>query len=185
METLVLTAIGDDRPGLVSALSARLQAHGALWERSQMSRLAGKFAGIVEVVLPAEAVDPLVADLHALASDGLEVAVARTTAPPESTTHRLRLEVVGADRPGIVAEISSLLADHGLSIEEFDSHVGHAPMAGGQLFQARAVLAAPIGTDATELRTALEALADELMVDVELADEVDEHLAPGGAGQTS
>ena len=57
MKTLVLTVIGDDRPGLVSALSARLNAQGALWQRSQMSRLAGKFAGIVEVVVPAGKVD--------------------------------------------------------------------------------------------------------------------------------
>ena len=52
METLVLTVIGDDRPGLVSALSACLSGHEAVWQRSQMSRLAGKFAGIVEVVVP-------------------------------------------------------------------------------------------------------------------------------------
>ena len=66
----MLTVIGDDRPGLVSALSARLNAQGALWQRSQMSRLAGKFAGIVEVVVPAGTVDDLVADLESLGRKG-------------------------------------------------------------------------------------------------------------------
>jgi glycine cleavage system regulatory protein len=168
METLVLTAIGDDRPGLVSALSARLNAHGAGWERSQMARLAGKFAGIVEVAVPGHRAEALVAELEELGAEGLEVTVARSSAPPEAVTRRLSLSVVGADRPGIVAEISSLLSDHGVSIEELGTDVSHAPMAGGMLFEARAVLAAPMETDAAGLRVALEALADELMVEVAL-----------------
>ena len=57
METLVLTVISDDRPGLVATLSASLAARGATWQRSQLSQLAGKFAGIVEVVVPADGVD--------------------------------------------------------------------------------------------------------------------------------
>ncbi len=168
METLVLTVIGEDRPGLVSALSARLNAQGALWQRSQMSRLAGKFAGIVEVVVPAGRVDDLVADLESLAEQGLEVTIAHTSTPPETPTHRLSLELVGADRPGIVAEISALLSERHISIEELETSVRHAPMAGGMLFEARAALAAPASADEAELRAALEAVADELMVDVSL-----------------
>ena len=76
--------------------------------------------------------------------------------------------MVGADRPGIVAEISALLSARQISIEVFESTVRHAPMAGGMLFEAHAVLAAPASTDEAELRAALEAVADELMVDVAL-----------------
>lgn len=170
METLVLTVIGDDRPGLVSALAARLNTHGALWQRSQMSRLAGKFAGIVEVVVPPGKVDDMVADLESLAAQGLVVNLARTSTLPETPTHRLSLELVGADRPGIVAEISALLSARHISIEEFATSVTHAPMAGGMLFEAHAVLAAPASADQSELRAALESLADELMVDVALDD---------------
>jgi glycine cleavage system regulatory protein len=171
METLVLTVIGDDRPGLVATLSARLTAHGAVWQRSQMSRLAGTFAGIVEVAVPAGAADDLAADLESLAAQGLEVRITRTTTVPETPTHTLSLELVGADRPGIVAEVSALLAARHISIEELETSVRHAPMAGGMLFEARAVLAAPTSTDEAELSAALEALADELMVDVALAED--------------
>ena len=168
METLVLTVIGDDRPGLVSTLSARLNAQGALWQRSQMSRLAGKFAGIVEVIVPAGKVDDLVAELENLAEHGLAVTIARSSTPAQTPTRRLSLELVGADRPGIVAEISALLSARQISIEELETFVRHAPMAGGMLFEAHAVLAAPASTDEAELRAALEAVADELMVDVAL-----------------
>ena len=63
MTTLVLTILGDDRPGLVSALSAPVSAHGASWERSEMSRLAGKFAGIVVLSVPRERLDQLDCDV--------------------------------------------------------------------------------------------------------------------------
>ena len=171
METLVLTVIGDDRPGLVAALSERLQAHNASWERSQMSRLAGKFAGIVEVRVSDRALDRLVENLAGLRSQDLDVTVARTSRPEIPARPRLSLDVVGADRPGIVAEISTLLSGREISIEDLTTEVEHAPMAGGMLFRAHAVLAAPAGVDQAELGTALEALADELMVEVALDEE--------------
>lgn len=170
METLVLTAIGDDRPGLVSALSSTLSAHGAGWERSQMARLAGQFAGIVEVAVPSGRTDDLLRDLEALRADGLAVTATRTAPPLPEPAQRLALTVVGADRPGIVAEISAVLSEHGVSIEELGTSIAEAPMAGGMLFEAHAVLIAA-GSDTEPLRTALERVADELMVDVELADE--------------
>lgn len=168
--TLTLTCIGDDRPGLVSALSAPISAHGASWERSQMARLAGKFAGILLVEVPEERVDALVADLSALKDIGLEVTIERTDQPAEHSSMRLELELLGADHPGIIAEISAALAARRIGIEELTTDVRDAPMAGGQLFEARAVLEAPHVTDTEELRSSLEALADELMVDIRLSD---------------
>ena len=60
MATFTLTCIGDDRPGLVSDLSAPISAHGASWKRSQMSRLGGKFAGILLLDVPDDRADSLV-----------------------------------------------------------------------------------------------------------------------------
>ena len=66
MATLVLTVIGDDRSGLVSALSGVIADHGGSWERSQMARLAGKFAGIVLVAVPDDRAEALIAELGPL-----------------------------------------------------------------------------------------------------------------------
>lgn len=170
MATFTLTCIGDDRPGLVSALSAPINAHGASWERSQMARLAGKFAGILMVSVPDEQAEALAADLVALKDVGLLVALERTDEPTEHTSLRLQLELLGADHPGIVAEVSAALTREGIGIEELSSDVREAPMAGGMLFEARAVLEAPPGTDTEALRALLERLADELMVEIRLSD---------------
>ncbi len=172
MATLILTVTGDDRPGLVSALAAPITAHAASWERSQLSRLAGKFAGVVLVTVADERLDVLVADLTALRAQGLHVDLERTDEPAaERESLRLQLELLGADHPGIVAEISASLAARGVSIEELTTDVHEAPMAGGTLFEARAVLDAPPSTSTESLRSMLEGLADELMVEIRLSDD--------------
>ena len=170
MATFTLTCIGDDRPGLVSALSAPISAHGGSWERSQMARLAGKFAGVLLVEVADERAEALVADLTALKDVGLEVLLERTDMPAEHPSLRLSLELLGADHPGIVAEISAALAAQRIGIEELSTDVREAPMAGGMLFEARAVLEAPPATSTEQLRTMLEALADELMVEIRVSD---------------
>lgn len=168
MATFVLTILGDDRPGLVSAVSAAVNAHGASWERSQLSRLAGKFAGIAVVAVADDRYDALVADLDALAAEGLQLTWERSDAAEQRESLGLTLDLLGADRPGIVAEISAALAAHDVNIEELSTDVREAPMAGGTLFEAHAVLDAPRSTSTEALRTTLEQLADELMVDVTL-----------------
>jgi glycine cleavage system regulatory protein len=170
MATFTLTCVGDDRPGLVSALSAPISAHGASWERSQMARLAGKFAGVLLLEVADERAEALVADLTALKDIGLQVALERTDEPAEHPSVRLRLELIGADHPGIVAEISGALATQRIGIEELSTEVREAPMAGGMLFEARAVLEAPPATSVDDLRSKLEAMADELRVQIKLTD---------------
>ena len=171
MATFILTAIGDDRPGLVSALSAPINEHDGSWMRSQMSRLAGKFAGIVLVSVADDRFEALTADLRALRAQGLEVTIERTDEPAERPSVRLHLDLLGADHPGIVAEVSAALADRDVSIEELSTDVRDAPMSGGTLFEARAVLTAPPAADTDALRSVLEQLADELMVEIRLSED--------------
>ena len=172
MATLVLTVIGDDRSGLVSALSGVIVDHGGSWERSQMARLAGKFAGIVVVSVPDDSADALVAALRPLGADGLlDVTVERGAAgdEPASGTTRLTLDLVGADRPGIVHDITRALASHQVSIEDLHTDTRPAPMSGEMLFEARATMVAPTTVALDDLREVLERLANELMVDIALS----------------
>ncbi|MCR1783327.1 amino acid-binding protein [Nocardioides carbamazepini] len=179
MATFTLTCIGDDRPGLVSDLSAPIRAHGASWNRSQMARLGGKFAGILLLDVPDAKADALVAALTALKEVGLLVTLERTDVPADEPALRINLELLGADRPGIVAEISGALAGRGVSIEELVTDVRAAPMAGGHLFEAKAVLGAPSTTSTHDLRSMLEAIADELMVEINLSNAEDPASATG------
>src|ERR1043165_1524710 len=101
MATLVLSVVGDDRPGLVDAISGVVETHGGNWERSQMARLGGKFAGIVQVSVPDPEAEALRDALAALGHDGmLQVSVDRTGAAPAPAGQRFVLHLVGTDRPG-------------------------------------------------------------------------------------
>lgn len=170
MPTLVLTAIGDDQSGLVDALSGVIAAHGASWDQSHMSHLAGKFAGIVQVSVPDGKVDALIAALQPLEHEGL-LDITASTAPADASAaagRPMRLELLGQDRVGIIHDLSHALAALGVSIHELQTATGSAPMGGGVLFQATALLEVPSDVDHTALRDTVEQLSNELMVDIDL-----------------
>jgi glycine cleavage system regulatory protein len=105
----------------------------------------------------------------ALEREGLRLALEASEPPgPEAGGKHLRLELVGNDREGIVREISRTLATRGVNVEELDTSCEEAPMGGGQLFRAQAVLRVPADLGLEELRTTLEGLADDLMVELTL-----------------
>lgn len=169
MATLVITVVGDDRTGLVSALADVIAEHGASWGRSQLAELAGKFAGVVTVELPQERVDDLVAALQPLAGV-LETTVheASADAGHAGGGAAYRLELVGNDRPGIVKEISAALARHGVSIDSLDTRTAPTPETGGHTFEASVTLRPAEGARLDDLRSTLEGLAHDLMVDITL-----------------
>lgn len=168
--SLVLTIIGDDRPGIVERLSDRVLGTGANWEESSMARLAGKFAGVLRVSVPAEAADALAANLRTLAEDGLSVVVEASRAPEPAAATHLHLSLLGNDRPGIVRDIARALAAHQVNIEVLETEVQSAPMTGEPLFKAEATLRVPAGAGLDQIRGVLEALASELMVDISVDD---------------
>lgn len=173
-QSIVMTLIGKDRPGLVEAVSAVIEEHGGNWEESRMVQLAGEFAGLVHVSVPDAKATGLEAALRDLG--GVAVVVSRT-APEEplgGDTHFLKLEVVGQDHPGIVHRLSQEIASYKVNIEELDSELRSAPMSGETMFHATARLRAPKSLSLEELTATLEEIASDLMVELHLED-------PGGA----
>jgi glycine cleavage system regulatory protein len=165
--SLVLTVIGDDRPGIVEQLSDRVLAAGANWEESRMARLAGKFAGLLRVSVGADQASGLAASLETLG--GLRVVVEQGGGDHEAF-QTLGVELLGNDRPGIIRDISRVLSGHGVNIEELESELTTAPMSGEALFRARARLRVPATVSLDDLRRTLEALADDLVVDLTFDD---------------
>jgi glycine cleavage system regulatory protein len=168
-ETVVFTFIGADRPGLVQMLSDAVARCGGNWLESRMSTLAGQFAGIVEVEIDAGQVAQLRDGLQALASQGLTVVVAGSSAAlDESASRRLRLSIIGPDRPGIVREVSGALAAHQINVLEMDTSLTNAPMSGEPLFEAIAEIRVPRSLNLAELNGRLDEIADALTIDIDL-----------------
>jgi glycine cleavage system regulatory protein len=168
MTTLVLTVVGHDRAGLVASIAAVVEAHGGNWENSQLAELAGAFAGIVEVSVPADRSDALraaLAEVEGLVTVAVEAPAA--SAPP---ARLVNLTVLGNDHPGIVREITGALSAHGLSIERMATETRDAAMSGGRLFEASISATVPASVAIADVQDDLERLAAEIQVDVALVD---------------
>jgi glycine cleavage system regulatory protein len=173
--SLVMTVIGNDRPGLVESVASLVAEHGGNWLESRMSRLGGQFAGIVHVEVPADKEKALAKALKALDARGLTVVVHSSERAGLAPRQTSILEIVGQDRPGIVREISHTLAEFGVNVEELETECASAAMSGEALFKARAVLSIPDGCNVTELRRALEKIAADLIVEISLENLPKEH----------
>lgn len=168
MQSLVVTIVGPDRPGLVETLARTAADHGATWVESSMATLAGQFAGVVRVMAPADRVDELQSALEGAAED-LRVIVQRgVDGDDDANRQRVELDLVGGDRPGIVQGVTKALADLGVNVQGLETSCDGAPWSGDALFRAHAKLEVPAGVDLVQVRESVEAVAADLMVDITL-----------------
>lgn len=167
---LVLTFIGQDRPGLVHTLSETVASAGGNWLDARMASLAGQFAGILLVAVDAAQRDALIATLRKLEAGGLRLTIQESESaarPPRAGERFARLELIGLDRPGIVRDISRAIAARNASITELETELVSGSFSGEAMFKAQALVQLPDGVDLETLRSDLEALANELMVDLD------------------
>ncbi len=162
---LVMTVLGNDRPGLVSSLADTVADHGGNWLESRMARLAGQFAGIARIECPAETVDALISALQTPGTSGLTVLAVREEAVEPAARRTLVVDVVGNDRPGIVRELSAAVAKAGGNIEELTTGLESAPMTGQPMFRAHGIVSIPDDTETDVLTAAIECLGGDLTVD--------------------
>ena len=168
---LVMTIISPDRTGLVESIARVVAEHGGNWLESRMCRLGGEFAGILRIELPTEKKTALLDALQTLQTNGLQIVI-RADQPASTTASgkQTKLEIIGADRPGIVREITAALARAGVNVEEFSSELTSAPMSGETLFKASIRLQLPAQCDLATLKKDLEKIAADLPVDVSFAE---------------
>jgi len=166
MDHLVLTIIAADKPGLVERIAQNIAAHGGNWLESRMAHMAGQFAGILRVSVPAENRQALVGALEDLSTHGICVLVGEGSTGQAFTSKPIVMTLVGNDRSGIVREITALLSKQGVNLERLSTDVRPAPISGDPLFSAEALLQVPSTLSLDKLQASLETLADDLMVEL-------------------
>ena len=166
---MILSAVGSDRPGLTRSLAEAVLAAGGNWLESHLSRLGGRYVGSVLVELDSERLAEFETAIHAVDASGLSVSLVPAGDAPVAAGEMLRIELVGQDRPGIVREVTAVLAELGVNIEDFSTTTENSAWSGDRLFRAAAKLNVPPGTTSDQVRSALEALSGEIMVDFNFA----------------
>lgn len=132
MHELTVTAVGRDRPGIVSALTRALLDLGGNVEDCRAALLSGSFAMVLVVAVP-DGVSPGDLDLALTpVADDLDLVISTSpAAAPASHEGRARctISVYGQDRPGIVHATASALAASGVNIVDLSSRlVGDPPI---------------------------------------------------------
>ncbi len=162
----MLTLVGKDRPGIVAHVTAALYAGGANLGETAMMRLGGNFTIMMMVQFTGtrHALEQVVATVAE--SLGLTVHVD----PIEARLHEhrapdVRITVYGADRAGIVAKVTGVLAEAGLDILDLESDVAGTAEAPIYVMQMEGVA-----------REGISAL--ESALDIVRAEGVDAHLEP-------
>ena len=133
-----------------------------------MAHLAGRFVGLLEVSVPGENQQELEVALRMIDDLDVMIAVGEPDAPQVQA--HFDLGVVGSDHPGIVRDVFKALAAAGVNVEELSTKTTNAPESGGLLFEARARLAASTEVDRDIIQANLEAIAQDLMVDIRWLD---------------
>jgi glycine cleavage system regulatory protein len=168
---IVLTVVADDQPGIVEDLSDALATHDGNWTESSMMTLAGKFAGILLAEVPEHRAASFLQVLDSLEAGGMQIVAQRSDKPARPADGKeYSIELVGQDHPGIVHEITEVLAGLGINVLELETTVQSASMSGETLFIAHARILVPEEVLPERLREEMEDLANELMVDIELED---------------
>ena len=124
MNWSVLTVVGADRPGIVAAVSQTLFAAGCELAEASMMRLGGNFAIMLRVAhKPAadlqDILSPVIQSMDLHLHIDKDVAAEAHHVEPD-----VLITVYGADRAGIVAQVTSALAQAGLNIIDLETAVG-------------------------------------------------------------
>ena len=118
MDNLIISAVGSDRPGIVSEISGVITNHGGNVEESRMTRLGSDFTIIMLVK-----VDPKWAESLAVALQAMKD-ISITTKATESDTvipcPNFIISLNGADNEGIVKVLSKYLAGKSINIIEME-----------------------------------------------------------------
>lgn len=163
MRHVVISFLGKDKPGIVDTLATIIKDHKGNWQTSSMRHLSGYFAGILEIDIADGNAETMIGDLQSI--DGLNVQV--EVAEPSNTKQRsIRLDLTANDRQGIVGEISAVIHKEGGNLLKLVSSQGTAAHTGQTIFKATANIAIEAEEDVDALVTALETIADDLIVDI-------------------
>lgn len=167
----LLTASGNDRPGIVSAITGVLLESNCNIEDSQMARLGPNFACMLMIRMPEGMVGQQLGDRLAEVAGELGLRLHLEDLRPEEAgeTRAERpkhlIHVYGADRKGIIHRITSRLAAQSVNITNLHTEVIHHAT---PLYVMMIEVEIPPFVDVSRLQDDLVAIGKEIEVTVSM-----------------
>ncbi len=167
---LVISALGEDRPGIVSQLSKLILDQGCNIEDSRMTVLGGEFAAMLLV----EGKWNMLAKIENALSElerqlGLTI-VCKRTGERASGQNLLpyAVDVVAMDRPGIVNQLASFFAERDINLEDLSTTTYAAVHTGTPMFAVHMTVGIPADIHIAALREDFMDYCDALNLDAVL-----------------
>lgn len=169
-KNLVISALGNDKPGLVNQLSKNILDQGGNISESRMMVLGGEFAIMLLVTGNQDCINNINSKLKEIGNTlGLTI-IAKETQPQESKQKRLpyQITVVSMDHPGIVHNITDFLSSRNLNVEEIETKTYPAAHTGTPMFSLEMTISVPADDSVKILRDEFIIFCDDLNLDASL-----------------
>ncbi len=164
---LVITAIGQDRPGIVNELTKQILECGCNISDSRMTILGGEFAVILMLNGPWNAVAKLESQLTKLAENlELNINSKRTEARAQSNNLlNYHVDALSIDQPGIVHKVSDFFSSRNINIESLSTDSYNAAHTGTPMFALSMTINIPADHSISQLRDQYLDFCDEMNMD--------------------
>ncbi len=167
---LVITALGEDRPGIVGALSETLTSCKLNIEDSRMSVLGGEFAVLMLVGGTQDSIEDFVSSIARLEEKlNMKLLVKPTESRAAAVLVPCAVEVVSIDHPGIVQDITGFFSQRNINIVKMDTNCYPAAHTGATMFALHMTIGVPTDQSIASLRTEFATLCDDLNLDASLS----------------
>jgi len=164
---LAISAVGQDRPGIVNELSRAILEYGCNIVDSRMTVLGGEFAIILMVSGHWNQIAKLESALPKFAANlGLTLNYKRTSArkaQPDLIPYDI--DVVAIDHPGIVHQLTNFFSSRHINIEDLSTSSYYAAHTGAKMFTLTMIVGIPSSMSIADIRELFFTFCDDLNLD--------------------
>jgi len=167
---LVISALGEDHPGIVDTLSKAILDQGCNIEDSRMTVLGGEFAAILLVQGKWNTVAKVENALPELERQlGMTIISKRTgERTVEADLLPYAVDVISMDHPGIVNSLTGFFSERGINIEDLTTSTYAAAHTGTPMFAVHMTVGIPANQPIAGLREEFMDYCDGLNLDAVL-----------------
>jgi len=167
---LALSALGEDRPGIVNSLSKVILDHGCNVEDSRMAVLGGEFAAILLVQGKWNTLAKVENALPELERQlGMTIISKRTGERAAGANLLLyAVDVISMDHPGIVNNLAGFFSERDINIEDMSTSTYAAAHTGTPMFAVHMTIGIPADSHLAGLREEFMDYCDGLNLDAVL-----------------
>jgi glycine cleavage system regulatory protein len=161
----ITTVYGPVIPGIIKVLAQATRNFGGEWLTSKIVKLDGQFAAIMHVVVEEEKERALKSNLEGK-FPSLRFVYSAANTIPRGPTKTINLVVDCIDRPGLTGDLSGILANLDIGVEDMECKRFAMDGIGDTVFSARLTLSVPFDADSETIAEEIETLSEDVRVNI-------------------